>query len=347
MYILKLFNINILILIVFFLLTLNCESRSYKKYNKQSYSMGSVLEVTFFSYNKMTALKTLEDCFKLAEELENKISCKIEKSLISNLNNKKEMEINDEFVLNLIIDSVKFSKLTNGAFDPSLYNIIDLWGFETGNYRLPQDKEIKSELKRIGFNNIIIEKNTVKLKNNISLDFGAIGQGKIIGEISKFLDKNGIKDYLINGSGDIVIMGKYEGKRLWRVAIADPFVKNRLIGVIELTDCSIITSGDYERNFIGSDGKLYHHIFDPETGYPVNNGVHSVTIITDEPGKADALVTALFVMGEQKGLDFAKKNREIEIIYISGNKDNINISNTDNISKIEKSKNFWEFFLKK
>lgn len=338
---------NLLLIILILFISLNCGSRSYKKYSKQSYSMGSVLEVTLFSNDRKTSQKILDDCFKLAEVLENKISCKNGNSIISILNNKKELEINDEFVLNTLIDSVKLSKLTNGSFDPSLYHIIDLWGFETGNYRLPEDDDIKNELKRTGFNNIVIEKNIVKFKNNISLDLGALGQGKIIGEISKLLDKNGIKDYLINGSGDIIIKGKYEGKRLWRVAIADPFIKNELIGVIELTDCSIITSGDYERNFVGTDGKLYHHIFDPKTGYPADNGVHSVTIITDESGKADALATALFVMGEQKGLDFAKINKGIEIIYISGNKDNVKISNTDNIAKIKKSKNFWEFFYKK
>jgi thiamine biosynthesis lipoprotein len=225
--------------------------------------------------------------------------------------------------------------------------LINLWGFDSDNYKIPKKNDIKVALDKSGYKNININKNIIKLKNNISLNLGGIAKGRIIGEISNYLKKNGIKDFLINGGGDLEVSGKYEGKRLWRVAISDPFERNKLIGVIELTDCSIVTSGDYERNFIGKDGKLYHHILDPKTGYPANNEIHSVTVITDAPEKADALATALFVMGLKEGIDFVNNHSDIETVFIGGNNNNKKIYNSKNIKKIKKDNDFWEFTINK
>lgn len=337
------FTLIILLLSIF----IACNGKKYKRFSKQSYSMNTILEITFYSYNEKEALAILDKCFDLADDLEKRVSCTIKNSLVSNLNEKKELLIEDEFLLNLIKDSINLSNLTKGAFDPSLFNLIDLWGFDSDKYRVPDNYDIEKTLKTIGYKNIIIDGNLIKLKNGISLNFGAIAKGRIIGEISNYLKNNGIKDYLINGGGDLVVSGKFEGKRLWRIAISDPFEKNKLTGVIELTDCSIVTSGDYERNFIGDDGKLYHHILDPKTGYPANNGVHSVTVITDEPGKADALATALFVMGVKSGLDFVDEYPGIDSIFISGNKKNKEFYISKNITKSKQGDDFWKFIYKK
>ncbi len=343
----KLIKKYIFVPILFFCLIINCNTKNYKRYSKQQYSMGTVLEVTFYSYNKKEALKILNKCFEIADELEKKVSCRLNESVIFSLNNKKELLIENDFILDLIIDSVNLSEFTHGAFDPSLYHLIDLWGFESGEYKVPDNLSIQKSLKKSGYKNIIINGNAIKLKNNVSLDLGAIAKGRIIGAISKFLKENGIKDFLINGGGDLVVKGKFEGKRLWRIAVLDPFERNKLIGVIELTDCSVVTSGDYERNFIGKDGKIYHHIIDPKTGYPADNEVHSVTVITDEPGKADALATALFVMGVKKGLDLTNKNSDINVIFITGDKENKKISVSKDVIKNKESSNYWNFILKK
>ena len=266
----KIINKFILVIIFFIFFILNCNGKRYKKYNKQSYSMNTILEITFYSHNEKEALKILDKCFEIANDLEKKVSCTKKNSTVSILNEKKELLINDNFLKTLIADSINLSKLTDGAFDPSLFYLINLWGFDSDVYKVPDSDKIKNELIRIGYKNIIIDGNTVKLENDISLNFGAIAKGRIIGEISNYLKKRGIKDYLINGGGDIVVSGKFEGKRLWRIAISDPFERNKLIGVIELTNCSVVTSGDYERSFTGNDGKLYHHILDPKSGYPAN-----------------------------------------------------------------------------
>ena len=104
-------------------------------------------------------------------------------------------------------------------------------------------------------------------------------------EMDDYIKSQNIKDYLINGGGDIIVRGLYQGKRLWKIAIQSPFDNDSLIGYIDATNSSIVTSGDYERFFIGADGKRYHHIIDPKTGYPADNNLHSLTLITKNLSK--------------------------------------------------------------
>ncbi|MCK4798037.1 MAG: FAD:protein FMN transferase [Spirochaetes bacterium] len=334
---------NIFLLALLILMITDCKGIKYKEYKKTTYSMGTVLTIIIFSESKKKAKYILKECFKLADDLEKKVSCKIENSTITNLNKKKNMLINDDFVYNLIVESINYSKKTNGAFDPSLYHLIDIWGFETGSSNIPNVEQIKKTILKCGYSNIVINDKKITLKNNISLDLGGIAKGKIIGEIAKFIKKQGIKNFLINGGGDIVINGTYQNKRLWKIAIIDPFDNNNFLGILELADCSIVTSGDYERNFIGNDEKLYHHIIDPKTGYPTKNGVHSVTVISKDPVKADVFATALFVMGKDVGLGFAKKNKYIDAIFVMGNKKDKQIFSTDNIIVNKKDNGGYDF----
>ena len=333
--------------VVVFIFILNSVfGNSYKKYADKAYSMGTFLEITFFS-NQENGNEILKDCYKLADDLEKRVSCKLENSVISQLNKNKNAVINDDFVYNLLVESIKYSKETDGKFDPSLYHLIDIWGFESGKNKVPLEAEINDVLRKRGYKNVVLSDRKVSLKNDVSLDLGGIAKGKIIGEIAKYLKKNGIKDFLINGGGDIVIGGKYAGERKWKIAIADPFKKDDIMGIIELSDCTIVTSGDYERNFIGNDNKLYHHIIDPETGFPVDNEMHSVTVITAEPAKADAFATALFVMGTDEGMQFVNNRDDLEAIFIKGSRWNEILLPSKNISMKKRTDGIWDFKLNK
>ncbi|MBP7553871.1 MAG: FAD:protein FMN transferase [Spirochaetes bacterium] len=308
-------------------------SKDYKKYGKSEFAMGTNLAITFFSYdNKKNANKILAECFGLAGELEKKVSCKNDISTVYRLNTSKKEDITDLFTLELVKSSLYYAELTGGLFDPTLYNVIELWGFESGDNRIPGKEEISAALKNVGYKNVTIDNKTIALSNGASLDLGGIAKGAIIGEIAEYLKSAGVKDFLINGGGDIVVGGLYAGQRKWRIAIADPYNQNETIGMLELSDCSIVTSGDYERYFISEDGIRYHHIIDPRTGSPADNGVHSVTIIADSPVKADALSTALFVAGVEDGLDIVKKIAGVKAIFISGDKDEFKPDYSDNVS---------------
>ena len=308
-------------------------SKDYKKYGKSEFAMGTNLAVTFFSYeNKKSANKILTECFRLAGELEKKVSCKNDISTIYRLNSVKTEHITDAFTLELVKSSLFYAEITGGLFDPTLYNVIELWGFESGENKIPGKEEISIALKSAGYKNIAINNKTIVLSNGASLDLGGIAKGAIIGEIAEYLKSAGVKDFLINGGGDIVVGGLYAGQRKWRIAIANPFSQNETMGMMELTDCSIVTSGDYERYFVSDDGVRYHHIIDPRTGSPADNGVHSVTIITDSPVKADALSTALFVAGVEEGLDIIRKTTGVKAIFISGDENDMKINYSNNVS---------------
>jgi len=339
-YIIK--KIRFLIFLFFTLSTLSC----YTKYSKTDFSMSTYVTIIIFSDNKKNAEKILSECFSLIENLSKQVDRRIETSPIFLLNKKKELTIDDPFVLKTIKLALYSSEFTNGAFDSSIGNIIKLWGIEDGNTKIPSKDTIIKTLKECGYKNVILEGNKIILKNNVSLDLGGIAKETIMLEVADYLKSKNITDYLINGGGDIIVRGLYQGKRLWKIAIQNPFDNDSFIGYLDATNCSIVTSGDYERFFIGNDGKRYHHIIDPATGYPSDTGLHSVTVITKNPLKDDNLSTAgYFVMGALKGLKFTNEHK-ISAIFISGNKEIPEIGYTNNIQAIkENNENVWHFIV--
>jgi len=335
---------NFLFLIFILLVGFSCSNKKYIKHNDNFYSMGTSVEITFFS-KKVSDKKLLEGCYELSKVLENKVSSKLDNTIISKLNISKKAAITDAFSLNLLKDALFYAKETSGAFEPTIYNLSNLWGFVKEDYKIPSQKSILENLAKTSYANILINGNVVTLNNNAALDLGAIAKGKIVDEISTYLEKNGVKNYLVNAGGDLYISGKYNDERLWKVGIINPFSKNNILGYMELTGCSIVTSGDYERNFTGNDGILYHHIIDGKTGYPVKNGMHSITVIADNAEKADALATALFVMGSKEALKFLSDKKDIQAIFIEGAEADYKIITTDRIS-YSKEKELWKFELK-
>lgn len=330
-------------IIIFIIILTNFNCYSYKKYAKSNVSMGSDLTIIIFSDNKNKADNILNNCFDLSDKFEKEFSCKIKDSIISKLNIIKDMIIENNDALELIIEAKNIAEITNGAFDPTLYKLIDLWGIERGDKKIPESKEIERTLEKIGYQNLIIKDKRVILKNDISIDLGGIAAGKIIEKLANYLKKEGVKDFLINASGDLVVEGKFQGIRDWKIGISNPYNKSNLLGEITLTNSSIVTSGDYEKYFLGDDGKRYHHILDGKTGYPSNNNLHSVTVITKNSVKCDAISTALFVMGETEGLKFLEKNKEIEAIFISNDENKCIVSCSPGIKKIKNEDGFWDF----
>lgn len=330
-------------LLFLLLIISDCKSSKFKKYSESSFAMGTFLDIILFSDDPKKAKELLKNSFKLADDLEKKFSSYLDKSIISKLNKSRKMDIDDELVYELIKQSVNYARITNGAFDPSLYHLVKLWGFDDEKGNVPSDQDINVMIKKTGFTNITLKNKTIELTNEIALDLGGIAKGMIIGEVAEYLENNGIKHFLVNGGGDIIIRGLYNNERKWKIAIADPFESNGFMGFIQLSDCSIVTSGDYEKNFIDDEGKLYHHILDPKTGYPVDNGIHSVTVITKDPSKADALATALFVMGKDEGVKFANSIKDVEAIFVTGDKDNKQIYATDSITYNRKDDGKYDF----
>jgi thiamine biosynthesis lipoprotein len=336
-----------IVLFCFVLLLINCKEK-YQKYSETRLAMGTTLTLTFFCSNEEQAKKIITEIFNLADNLEPKLSSRKENTIVSALNRQKNMLITDTVVIETLQDAIFYAKLTDGAFDPALFNLIKLWAIEEKmqltNPKPPSKAEIEQTLKNTGYKNIGINNNAVQLLNDVGLDLGAIAKGKILDELSQYMDEHNITDYFINGGGDIILNGQYGGVRPWIIAIANPLDKSQYAGVIESSGKkAIVTSGNYERFFKVGD-KLYHHILDPQTGYPADNGIDSVTVIADNATRADALATACYVMGKEKGIFFMQEIAKNYIIYLTVDNKKIMPVYSNNIQAQIKN-DLWNFTL--
>lgn len=262
-----------------------------------------------------------EEIFESIAALENKLlSRHVELSAVSEVNDCA----GDETVITLFSQSnadgivsdpaADFLKIlsrcqtlrqdSDGAFNPLLGRLSDLWGFGTGNERVPDESEISSVL--LGTNEPIeINGKKVKIPLNTVLDLGAVGKGIACDEAKKLLEKSDVKSAVISVGGSVLLYG--EGER-FSVGIRDPFSQSGTdcFATLSLSGCCVSTSGSYERYF-ESDGVTYHHILNPKTGKPADSGLVSVTVVCEDGFLSDALSTACFVLGYEDSLPLLKK----------------------------------------
>lgn len=288
--------------------------------SKEFFAMDTYMEVDAYGNNGEKAVAKAE---KEVNKLDSILSTGKSTSEISKLNKNKKQVVSAD-TMSLIKESVKISKETNSAFNPTIYPLMELWGFTTKNYYVPKDNEIKPLLNHMDIDNIKIDesKNEVSFKDNkMKIDLGAIAKGYTSSKIIDIFKENNIKSGKVTLGGNVQVLGKKPDGSLWKVGIQNPIGEDEYLGVLRASDKAVITSGGYERNFT-KNGKTYHHILDPSNGYPANNGLTSVTIISSDGTLADALSTSLFVMGKDKAIDFYKKsNYNFDfILYTSDNK---------------------------
>ena len=286
--------------------------------SKEFFAMDTYMEVDAYGDNGEKAVAKAE---KEVNKLDSILSTGKSTSEISKLNKNKKQVVSAD-TMSLIKESVKISKETNSAFNPTIYPLMELWGFTTKNYYVPKDNEIKPLLNHMDIDNIKIDesKNEVSFKDNkMKIDLGAIAKGYTSSKIIDIFKDNNIKSGMVTLGGNVQVLGKKPDGSLWKVGIQNPIGEDEYLGVLQTSDKAVITSGGYERNFT-KNGKTYHHILDPSNGYSANNGLTSVTIISSDGTLADALSTSLFVMGKDKPIDFYKKsNYDFDFILYTSN----------------------------
>ena len=191
------------------------------------------------------------------------------------------------------------SRETDGAFDPTVYPIVRCWGFYDAEKRVPDEREIASLLPLVGWENVEMQGDIVTLPAGGGIDLGGVAKGYAADRLASVLTENGVKSALLSLGGNVYALGRKPDGRPWRVGVQDPFDAGAVIGAVEVADLAVVTSGSYQRYFT-QDGTLYHHILDPATGYPADSGLASVTVVCENAARADALSTALFVMGLER-----------------------------------------------
>jgi thiamine biosynthesis lipoprotein len=333
--------------ISFTLLLSACANTNNQQYTQTKILMDTPIKLMAYGSN---AEKAVEESFKRLDEIEKMSSTVISTSDVAKINNaagKEYVKVHPE-IIKMIETSIEYSKLSDGAWDITLGPIINLWGIGTENERIPSDSEIKSKLPLVGYEKISInkEENSVLLKEQgMSIELGGIAKGFAADEVLKIYKNYGIKNGLISlGTSSMYALGKKQSGNLWSIGIRHPRSEDsqNYLGIIKISDEALSTSGDYERYF-EKDGKRYHHIIDPKTGYPTDNGVMSNTIIVSGEAEdsnmiADLLTTTAFVSGAEKAVKLADSlpNVALEIttgdnkIYTSsGFKDRITNLNKD------------------
>ncbi|CEO27442.1 FAD:protein FMN transferase [Paraclostridium sordellii] len=308
----------------------NIESDS-KHYEMSEKILGTIVSGVGYGENSKQAL---EKAFKRANDIENIMSVNIKDSELSKVNEKafyKDIKLSDDLYY-VIEKSLYYAKLTNGAFDPTIGNLIDAWGIGTNNGKIPE-KSITDKYKNLeNYKNIRLNKETKEIRfldKNVKLDLGAIGKGYIGDEMKKVLNEEGIKSALINLGGNVVSIGYKPGGEKWNIGIVNPKEENEIVGSLKTSDEVVVTSGNYERYFI-KNGVKYHHILDPKTAYPSESGLISTTIVTKNGIDADALSTATYILGVEKAKKLIESLNEVEAFLIKDNMDSVQTQGLNN-----------------
>ena len=210
------------------------------------------------------------------------------------------------------------------------------WGFTTQKYNVPSKSEISKLLKNVDSSKIEFDEksSSIKLGKNMKIDLGGIAKGNTSSRVMQIFKDCGVTSGLVSLGGNVQALGTKTDGTDWQIAIENPDKSSDYIGVVSVKDKAVITSGGYERYF-ENNGKTYHHILDPKTGYPAESGLKSVTIVSDNGTLADALSTSLFVMGKEKALDYWREYKnEFDTVLVE---DNGNITITDGLKKVFKS----------
>ncbi len=272
----------------------------------------------------------LKGCEKLCKKYDSMFSNKIEDSEISRINSAggNPVEVSKE-TIKLIMKGIYYSEMSDGAFDITIAPVSSLWDFKAETPSVPSPEAIAEAVSHVNYENIIIRDNTVKLADpQAGIDLGAIAKGYIADRIKDYLEEEGVRHAMINLGGNVLAMGSKLDGSDYNIGIQKPFDETgEPITSVKISDKFVVTSGIYQRYF-KADGKIYHHILDPNTGYPCENNLYSVTILTDSSLTADALSTTCFLLGYDRGMKLINQLDNVDAVFIT------------NDNQIHYSKNF-------
>lgn len=290
---------------------------------KEFYVLGTIIQLKTYGNNGEGAI---QEAINRLNDIDNKMSIFKELSEISMINKKagissQEVSLDTYFVIK---KAVEYSGLSEGTFDPTIKPIVSLWRIGTDAARVPKQNEIVTNLKLVNYKDIIFseEDNSIGLKHiRQAIDVGGIAKGYAADEVKRILKNHKIRSALIDLGGNIFALGKKADGTLWNIGVQNPFnTRGEHVGLISVENKSIVTSGNYERYFM-KDGRSYHHIIDPTTGYPSESEIISSTIISDESIDGDGLSTGVYIMGVEKSIKLIESLKGIDAIFITKNKE--------------------------
>ena len=317
-----------------------------KIFKKSQVLMGTVVNISIVERDLARAEEACEIAFKEMSRIEKMLSVRDESSEVYKLNRHKGLEfinVNPEIIF-LLEESAKVSTLSQGAFDVSVGPLVELWRKSLEQGEVPTDTEIHKILPLVDYRNIEIDsrRNLIRFKKKgIKIDFGGIAKGYAVDQAIKALKKKGVKNCLVEAGGDLFALGKGINKKDWLIGLRNPR-ESGLIIEFSCTNKGVATSGDYER-FKILNKKRYHHLIDPRAGLSVSE-VISATIAAPSAMTADALSTAVLILGKEGGMRLIKKTKNVEGVIIVKEKEDSMIFVSKTLKKSLAKKNSQEFF---
>ena len=262
----------------------------------------------------------IEHCRKMCETYEQMLSATIETSEISKINNAdgEPVSVSDD-TAELIEKGIEYGEISGGLFDITIAPASGLWNFtDNEDKTLPDPDELAEAVSHIDYRCVHVDGNTVVLTDpEAQIDLGGIAKGYIADRLKEYLEGEGIEHALIDLGGNMLALGgRYDGTD-FRIGLQKPFAETgTAMAALSINDQSVVTSGDYERYF-EKDGVIYHHILDPATGYPVQNDLDQVTIISDRSVDGDALSTTCYTYGLEDGMELIRSLDGVEAIFVT------------------------------
>ncbi|MBL1215367.1 MAG: FAD:protein FMN transferase [Ignavibacteriae bacterium] len=289
----------------------DCQKKEKQVFKRTNIAMGTIVQIQIEAFNENEIENTLSKAFNEIERISRKYSTYIDSNYLDIINKSETEEIIiDEETYFILQRCSELTELTNGAFDASIGNLVDAFGFETKNPLLPSKKEIENAKNKSGWNKIkLLDNFKIYKEKSVQFNFSAAVKGYAVDRASKIIEEAGFKTYLINAGGEL-----YGSGREWIAGIQHPRIRGNLIGKAAVKGIGLATSGDYEQ-FFEISGKRYTHIIDPATGYPSDKS-QSVTVIAEDVLTADALATGIFVLGAEKGIKILNELPNIEGMII-------------------------------
>jgi len=288
--------------------------------SQESYQIGTYITLSIYADAEVPG-EVFDDLFNLIDYYEYMTSKNIVETELNEINRNAgiaPVNVSDE-LFDMIRIGLEYSKVSNGLFDLSIGPLVDLWGIGSDHAKLPTEAEITSILKSVDYTKIVIDesnKSVYLTEKGMALDLGAIAKGYIADRLKDMILEKGYESAIINLGGNVLTVGGKPNSDHWNIGVRDPESDaGSTMGVLKLKDNSIVSSGTYERFFIQDDVK-YHHILNAKKGYPEQNKMLSVSIISDLSVDGDALSTTVFLLGLEKGYAYVETLENIDAVFI-------------------------------
>ena len=283
---------------------------------KHGFYFDTVIQITLYDDSKEALI---DDCFAMAEAFQKRISKTEKGSDIYEINHANGASVFvSEDTLALLEISKKYESLSGGSFDITIGALADLWDITNNPGDLPSQEAITEALSTTGIENIKISGNQVTLNNpDTRLELGGVAKGYMADQMKEYLNAQGIQEGFINLGGNVLLLGPKSSKEPYAIGIQKPFSpEGTPMFTVKPMDGSVVSSGVYQRYF-EKDGRIYHHILDPSTGYPYENGLLSVTILCPSSADGDALSTTCFSLGLEQGMALVEELEDTEAVFIT------------------------------